>query len=340
MFVTVIIPIRNEQRFIAACLDSIIDGTYSGQLEILVVDGRSEDGTCAIVKQYEQLYPFLKLLDNVNKTVPYAMNIGIKNALGDVIVRVDAHALYPNNYIEKLVGALVNFEADNVGGCWNTVPASDAVISRATALILSHPFGVGNAHYRTGSSAPREVDTVPFGCYKKTVFETIGLYDEMLTRNQDDELNARLKRYGGKIVLIPEVKITYYARDNFTKMSKMLYQYGYFKPLVNIKAGGFATWRQLVPPFFVLTLLLLSAGSFFINYLLLVLASEVLLYFMANLLASVFISKKRGWDIFIFLLAGFFIAHVSYGAGYLRGILDFVLLKKHETKKIHITMSR
>lgn len=339
--VSVIIPTRNEEAYVANCLDSIISGNdVSLHLEILVVDGASNDRTQCIVREYCNKYPFVHLLVNENKTVPYAMNVGIVYSTGDVIVRMDAHALYPKNYIERLVEALDVFGADNVGGVWETTPSSNTREARAVAWILSHPFGVGNAHYRTGLSEPREVDTVPFGCYRRDVFDRIGLYDEMLTRNQDDELNARLLRHGGRIFLIPDVKITYFARDSFSKMAKMLYQYGYFKPLVNVKIGGAATLRQLVPPVFVMSLLLTAMGSVFFEKLWIVLVSILILYGMASVTASASVSRIRGWSTFTVLPAGFFIAHVSYGFGYLRGIVDFMLLKKQETKKVNVGLSR
>lgn len=339
--VSVLIPTRNEEAFIAGCIESIISGSYPhDKLEILVIDGRSDDMTREIVRDLALIYPYVTLLDNEERTVPYAMNLGIKHSSGEVVVRMDAHALYPGDYIEKLVNALDEYGADNVGGMWETVPASETLQARAVACILSTPFGVGNAHYRTGLTEPREVDTVPFGCYRRDVFDRIGFYDEMLTRNQDDELNARLVRYGGRIFLIPDVKITYFARDSFSKMAKMLYQYGYFKPLVNVKIGGVATWRQLVPPVFVMSLLLTAIGGVFVAKLWIVLVGILILYGAASVMASASISRIRGWAVFFFLCIGFFIAHVSYGFGYLRGVVDFMLLRKHETKKVNVGLSR
>jgi glycosyltransferase involved in cell wall biosynthesis len=339
--VTIIIPVRNEDQYITNCLDSILSGTYPhDQLEILVVDGKSDDRTREIVHEYALKYAFVKLLDNEMGTVPYAMNIGIKHSYGEVIVRIDAHALYPINYVERLVEALDVFVADNVGGVWITVPSSNTVEARAVSWILSHPFGVGNALYRTGQTKPREVDTVPFGCYRRDVFDRIGLYDEMLTRNQDDELNARLLRHGGSIFLVPDVKITYFARGTFAKMAKMLYQYGYFKPLVNMKIGGAATWRQLVPPVFVMTLILTGISGIFFEAQWLLLLGILLLYGIINMVASISISRIRGWSLFPLLFIGFFVAHFSYGYGYLRGIVDFMMLKKHSKMEMNVGSSR
>lgn len=342
--ISVIIPTRNEEKFIASCLDSIILNIESSlTLEILVVDGMSEDRTQDIVRDFSKKYPFVRLLINENRTVPFAMNSGIENSFGDVIVRIDAHAIYPTNYIKKLVDSLDELGADNVGGLWITVPGNDTLSAKAIALILSNSFGVGNALYRTGVAITQEVDTVPFGCYRRDVFERIGLYDEMLTRNQDCELNARLKRHGGKIILIPDVKITYFARENFSKMFRMLFQYGYFKPLVNIKIGKITTWRQLVPPVFVSTILLTSLGGFIFHELWSILAIVLITYLLANILVSISITMKRGGVLFPFLVFGFFIAHLSYGAGYIKGLINFIFFKehtKHKNKKNVMSITR
>lgn len=339
--ITIIIPIRNEELHIAKCLDSVISGSYLHRLlEILVVDGRSDDKTREVVTEYELRYPLVKLLDNAAKTVPYAMNIGIKHSSGKIIVRMDAHALYPKDYVERLVDALEMYGADNVGGVCKTIPSSITEEAKAVALILAHPFGVGNAYFRTGLTAPREVDTVPFGCYRRDVFDRIGLYDEMLTRNQDDELNARLLRHGGRIFLIPDIKITYFARDSFSKMANMLYQYGYFKPLVNVKIGRVATWRQFVPPVFVLSLLITTIGGVVFEVLWTLFVGILLTYGVANAIASGSISRSREWKVFPFLFIGFLTAHLSYGLGYLHGVVDFVMLKKHKTERVIVGLSR
>jgi glycosyltransferase involved in cell wall biosynthesis len=341
--VSVIIPVRNEEKYISAAIDSIILGSYPHeQLEIIVVDGRSTDKSREIIEEYEKQHSFIKLLDNVEQTVPYAMNIGIKHACGEVIVRMDAHTIYPVDYISRLVHSLVELNADNVGGSSKYVPANDSLEARAVALISSHPFGIGNSQYRRGTAEIKEVDTVPYGCYRRDIFDKIGLYDEILTRNQDDELNARLRKHGGKIYLIPGVQLTSFARETISKMGKMLFQYGYFKPLVNIKIGWPpATLRQLIPPLFVLSLFVSLVGSFIFYQLFYLFAAVVFLHSVANFIVSFFLAKKNGLRLLPFLFYGFFMAHFAYGFGYLKGILDFNLLKKNEKiNKINLSISR
>lgn len=328
--VTVIVPARNEARYILTCLASIVSGDYPpDRLEILVVDGNSDDSTRVLVQQEAANHSCIRLLDNPQRTVPYAMNIGIRAAQGDVIVRMDAHARYGPGYVRQLVEALRDLNADNVGGVWVTHPANDSAQAVAVAAILSHPFGIGNASYRLGLDGPRQVDTVPFGCYRRDVFERIGYYDEIFTRNQDDELNARLRRSGGRIFLIPSVKIDYYARESLRKMGLMLYQYGYFKPLVAMKVGRPATARQFAPPLFVVALLGLPVAALILPIAGWLWGGMLAVHTAANIWVSAVLARKRGWRTFPFLCLGFLWAHVAYGGGYLRGILDFGILRRH-----------
>jgi len=341
--VTVIVPCRNEEKFIEKVINNLLSQTYPrDKLEILFVDGLSEDRTREIIKAYAQKYSFIKLIDNPYKFVPQAMNIGINNATGDIIIRMDAHSEYPNDYIEKLVTYLEKLKADNVGGIWINTPPTNSLKAKAIALALSSKFGVGNALYRLGElREPSEVDTVPFGCYKKEIFSKIGLYDEDLIRNQDDELNARLRKYGGKIFLVPDVKIKYFTRDSWTKLFKMFYQYGYFKPLVNLKLGQITTWRQLIPPLFVIVLIISLLLSFLFKKALFIFVILSLFYFTFNLLVSLLLSfSSRNLKLLPFLIISFFLIHFSYGLGYLKGILDFIILKKHLKKKLEVELTR
>jgi glycosyltransferase involved in cell wall biosynthesis len=342
-FVSVIIPARNEERFVASCLESVIAGSYPHELiEILVVDGKSDDRTREIVQQFSARYGSIKLLDNPAAIVPNGMNIGIGVARGEVIVRMDAHALYPPDYIEQLVTGLLSLGADNVGGVCLARPASDRPQARAVALILSDRFGVGNSDHRVGGGdQPAEVDTVPFGCYRREVFDRIGSYDEMFVRNQDDELNSRLKIAGGRVFLLPHVKIEYFTRPSLRKMALMLYQYGYYKPLVAIKLGRPATWRQLAPPVFTAAVLGLPLAAVAFPWTLSLWAATIGAHCLVNLRVSSIQARREGWRLFPYLFCGYGVAHLSYGFGYLRGILDFGLLRRHLSKtKRNIPLSR
>ncbi|MCK4678880.1 MAG: glycosyltransferase family 2 protein [Bacteroidales bacterium] len=327
--VSVIIPCRNEVQYIGQCLDSVLKNDYPfHDLEILVIDGMSEDGTREIVRNYFEKHPFIKLLDNPRKITPAALNTGIKHSKGEIIIRMDAHARYPNNYISVLVHYLNELDCDNVGGLWETLPGGEGIIARAIAVATSSPFGIGDAWYRIGTNQIREVDTVPYGCFKRELFDRIGLFDEELIRNQDDEFNARIKKNGGKIFLIPGIKIEYFARDTIRKMIKMFFQFGCYKPLVNIKIGKPATLRQLVPPLFVLYLLSLILILVLKPDIILPALSVLTIYWIISALGSLVYAIKHKKSTFTILLPIiFFLIHSSYGFGYLAGIINFLILK-------------
>lgn len=324
VIVSVIIPTYNEEKYIASCLDSILYCDFPiEQIEIFVIDGMSKDNTRKILSEYEDKYLQIHVLDNQHKIVPYALNKGILASKGEYIIRMDAHSVYPVNYISELLKKHVELGADNVGASWQILPANTSIMARAIAHTSGSVFGVGNAHYRIESNEVSQVDTVPFGCYKRSVFDEIGLFDTDLVRNQDDEFNARLVQNGGKIFLLPYLKIKYSARPNLRKISKMFFQYALFKPLVNKKLKHPSSVRQFVPLFFVLYLiaLMISIG---VNFYPLIVVIPLLLYVLINLFFSIklAIGKK---DILSLLMMPivFFLIHISYGVGYILGIMKY-----------------
>lgn len=340
-FVSIIIPCRNEEKFIGMCLDSILVNDYpKDRVEVLVVDGMSEDRTRRIVEEYAARHAFIKLLDNPKKITPAALNTGIRNAKGDVIMRMDAHNFYPSNYISGLVACLVKTRADNVGGIWITRPANDTPMAHAIAVALSHPFGVGNAYFRISAAKPRWVDTVPFGCYRKETFDRIGMFDEELVRNQDDEFNMRLIRRGGRILLVPEIFSCYHPRDSLHKLWRMYFQYGYFKPLVARKVGGVFTFRQVIPAVFVLGLLVSGALAPWTAYGGRALGAIVFAYVVADLGSSICVGFQRGVRCALAIPVVFPVLHLSYGLGFLKGVLDFFILgnkRRGDAARISIT---
>ena len=199
---SVICPIYNEEKNIVACMDSMLRQDYpKEQLEIIFVDGMSTDGTRALVEDYVRKHSFIHLLDNPRHIAPTALNIGIRASKGDLIARIDAHAQYPDNYLSVLSSKLYEHEADNVGGVCRTLPARDTAVCQAVAAALSSPFGMGNSYFRIGADHDMQVDTVPFGFFHREIFNRIGMFDEELVRNQDDEFNGRIIREGGEVVL-------------------------------------------------------------------------------------------------------------------------------------------
>jgi len=329
--VSVILPCRNEARHIRSCLESVTASDFPKErLELLVVDGQSDDETRDIVCEYTKRHPWIRLLDNIRRTTPAAMNIGVQASQGQIVIRIDAHTVYPENYFSWLVTWLIKSEADNVGGVCITRPANQTPKARAIAFGLSHPWGVGNSHFRIGASKPKWVDTVPFGCYRREVFERIGLYNEALLRNQDDELNHRLIRHGGRILLVPEIMSFYTARESLGKLWAMYFQYGYFKPLAVRMIGAVMTGRQLVPSVFVVCLVIAAFLAPW-SYLMAMLFGAIFISYAAlDLTISTHIALREGVRCGLWAAAVFPVLHMSYGIGYLIGIVDFLVLRKRE----------
>lgn len=320
--VSVIIPAYNEENFIEDCLQSVYQQDYPKELlEVIVVDGNSQDQTAKII---QEKFPQVKLLHNSRKIVPVSMNIGIKEAKSDYIIRLDVHCIYPNNYFSRLIQFMESHsEVDNVGGICKTHAANNTSKAQAIAIALSSKFGMGNSEFRVGTKEIKEVDTVPFGCYRREVFDKIGGYDEDLIRNQDNELNSRLKQHGGRIILLPDLVIDYYARSSVRKCGRMFYQYGLFNPLVDKKLGQFTSLRRMVPLFFVLYLILFVVLSVINPKLVLWFAIPLLIYLLMDIVASLqYIVKPK---IALWLLCTYPVIHVSYGIGYIDGILRLLL---------------
>lgn len=315
--ISVIMPIRNEARFIAQSLGAVLAQDYPAELiEIIVVDGMSADSTRTIITQAAQAAGRnVAVLDNPAGIVPVAMNIGLRAARGAIIVRVDGHCEIAPDYVRRCVMALQRTGADNVGGLQRAV--SETPIGRAIALATSSPFGVGGARFHY-DARPGWVDTVYLGAYRRDVFERIGGFDEELVRNQDDELNFRLTQAGGKIWLDPSIQSVYYSRPSLRKLWKQYFEYGFYKVRVMQKRGGVASWRHLVPGIFVLSLLLsclltLMTGKR--RWLTSVLAP----YTFANIIASVSTARSQGVNPLIVAVT-FAILHVSYGIGFIGGL--------------------
>lgn len=323
--VSVIIPCRNEEKFIAKCLDSILLQDYPKEsLEILVVDGASTDKTKEIIKSYTEKYPFIRLLENPQKFTPFGLNIGIKNSKGETIVRMDAHAGYQKDYISKCAKYLKDSGADNIGGTMKTLPAKNTLMAKAIAFSLSSRFGAASS-FRIGSLEPQEVDTVFGGCYKRDVFDRIGFFNEKLTRSQDMEFNLRLKKSGGKIMLFPDVVSYYYPKSKLPAFLKHNFQDGIWSvyPLKFIKTKF--KLRHYIPLIFVGSLIGAGILSVFCR---IFLALFFFIIFSYLFLAAVFSFKtaKEEKDFrFLFIMPVVFASrHIVYGLGSLWGLLKLI----------------
>jgi glycosyltransferase involved in cell wall biosynthesis len=326
--VSIIMPCKDEEKFIGKCLDSIIANVFPKErLEVLVIDGRSSDRTKEIVQQYSDKYLFIKLMDNPGIIQTPGTNIGIKASKGGVIIRVDAHVEYPKAFISKSVQYLEESGGDCVGGFLVTKPSAETATAESIALALSHPFGVGNSYFRTGVNQPKVVDTVPFGCYRKEVFDKVGLFNENLNRTDDLEFNLRLKRAGGKILLIPEIVSYYYARSNLRDLAKQNFGNGFWV-LYSLRFVKLPfSLRHLVPFFFVSSLLGSWVISFLYHPFVYLMALIFGLYLCLNLFVSCHLSLRNGAKYFPSLVVTFLTLHVSYGLGSLLGISKLFLAK-------------
>lgn len=333
-FISVIVPTYNEERSIDECVSSMLAQDYPRErMEWFFVDGESTDATTSLLCGYRESYPeLIKIINNPHRTVPFAMNLGIRAARGEYIIRLDAHAAYAPDYFSSCVRVLERTGADNVGGVIETRARTD--MGRSIAKMLSSPFGVGNSTFRTGGR-DGYVDTVPFGAFRREVFERVGLYDERLTRNQDSELNYRIIKNGGRIYLSHEIRLAYYCRDTLRGITKMAYQNGKWNIITSRLCPGSMRLRHFVPCIFLLSLICLpaAAGIFavlspFIGGVLSAwlsgLAGAALgLELLAYLALDCLFSARAASDVreFLRLLYLHPAFHICYGAGSLAGIL-------------------
>ena len=325
--VSVIICTRNEEAHIGRCLDSLLANTYPpGRVEIVVCDGRSTDATRDVVAEYANRHTSVKLIDNPGRTAPKGFNLGIARARGEIIAILGAHSEVAPDWIERNVDALEEHpDAAGVGGRMTTVGQGYA--AGAIARALSSPFGVGNSSFRVGTQA-RYTDTVVFGAYRRETFERYGTFDEELARNQDDELNYRIRSQGGRLWFDPAIRSTYCARQSFRHLHRQFAQYGFWKPLVYRKCPGVFAWRQLAPPAFVASLacgvilgLLWSPGW-------LVLGGILCAYMIATGASAIWLAARSGLRYLPALPPVFAIVHVAYGLHFLHGVAYFLVLRR------------
>lgn len=316
-FISIVVPCRNEERYIAMCLDAIVSNDYpKDKVEIFVVDGMSTDSTRGILKEYGIKYNYIKIFDNPKKILASAWNIGIKKSKGDIIMCMNAHAIFMPDYISKCVHYLKEYQADYVGGMIETLPRGDGFLEKAVSIALSCPFGVGNSYFRIGADKPIWADTAAFGGYKKDVFERAGLYNEELTRSQDMEFHFRLKKIGARILLAPDMRCKYYIRSDLKNLFRDSFVNGFWT-IYPLKYNRIAvSLRHLIPLFFVSSLIVTLLLSLIINVFLIVFVSILGLYIITNLYFSISIAfKKKNLQILFIMPIVFAILHFQYGFG-------------------------
>lgn len=315
---TVVMPVRNERRSIERALRSVLRQDYPHEaMEVIVADGMSEDGTREAVAAIADQHPDvdLRVIDNPRRVTPAALNAAIAASKGDVIVRVDGHCELAPNYVRRCVAILDETGADNVGGVQRAV--GEGWIARVVAVATTSPFGVGNARFRYAADR-RWVDTVYLGAYRREVFDRVGGFDEELTNNQDDELNLRLRRAGGRILLDPSIKVSYTPRDSLGALWRQYFRYGLFKVRVMQKVGGFTAWRHYVPAAFVASVVCGAVVAVLTSRP--VVAAVVPAVYVVALVAASVWSARRCLATLPLLPVAFGVLHVAYGTGFLWGL--------------------
>ncbi len=323
--ISIIIPALNEEKYIAECLDSILGANYDKEkIEVFIVDGMSQDETIEIVQKYHEEHPFIQILENPKTYTAAGMNLGINASRGVYIFILSAHAQYDHDYFMKLVENIEKLDADCVGGVLVTDVKNENEKSSAIKKVLMHRFGVGNASFRIGSNKVKSVDTVAFGCYRRSTFEKYGLFNEKLIRNQDIELNKRIVNGGGKIYLIPDVKCTYFARENFTFLAKNNYANGFWNILTAYYTKTFSSLslRHFIPLLF--TLSLIVPVMFSLLYPKIIWIAYISLASYLSLVIIISFRIKNSENSIWYLITSFLILHLSYGWGSFMGIFSVI----------------
>jgi succinoglycan biosynthesis protein ExoA len=326
--VSVVVPCRNEIRHIRAFLDSIFRQELGQiEMEVLIADGMSDDGTRLVLGEFERRFAALRVLDNPEQIVSTGLNRAIREAKGEIIIRMDVHTIYASNYVRSCVEVLNETNADNVGG--PALTRADDYISQAIAYAFHTPFASGGAKFRD----PRyegPVDTVTYGCWRKSTLERIGMFDETLVRSQDDELNRRLVSNGGKVWQSPKIISWYRPRNTLSALAWQYFQYGFWKVAVIRKHRRLASWRNLVPGscLFAGVVLLLGAGAarlsgsvWWRDVFLAEWFALVSLYSIASFASAFSVARRKGWMVLPVMPVVFATYHLSYALGFLLAVL-------------------
>lgn len=313
--VSVILPTFNEADCIIDCIESLITSDYPlEKVELIVADGGSTDNTVERIGDFAARNPVLavKVVDNPNRTQGYGLNIAIEKSdpKSEIIVRADAHSIYPHNYIADCVKTSLTTDADNVGGVM--APIGKTAFQKAVAFCMSNPVGVGNAKFHLGSSSGF-VDTVYLGCFKRSVFEKVGLFDPKMTPNEDAELNLRILKSGAKIYLNSDIRVQYFPRSTITNLARQYFRYGQGRCRTLKKHKRFTSIRQVVSPLWVISTFVLG----FLSLISLLFLVPLLIYLLTVFAVSAYGAvKKRCLPIVLSPLC-LITMHYAWGLGFL-----------------------
>jgi succinoglycan biosynthesis protein ExoA len=322
--VSVIVPCYNEQSTILSMLKAFRAQTFPRtQMEVVIADGMSTDGTRAAIATFQKEFPDLevRVVENVKRSIPSGVNRAIEASRGEFIIRFDGHSKPYPDYVANCIAAHEENRGANVGGVWEIRPGAETWMANSIAVAAAHPLGVGDALYRHAKH-PAEVDTVPFGSFRRALIEQVGFFDESLLTNEDYEFNARVRKLGGKIWLDPSIRSLYFARSTLLELIRQYWRYGFWKWRMLRRYPDTLRWRQALPPLFVLSLMLLAIVSIFIPIARILLTFEVALYLSTMILAGLYAAFQQRKAYLIFGLPLAVLAmHLSWGSGFLWSLL-------------------
>ena len=323
--VSVVIPCRNEERTIGLVLDALYRQTYPRErMEIIVADGYSADDTRGRVRAYAGGHPNLplRLIDNPGLTAPAALNAGVRESKGEIIMRMDAHALPDPDYVEQSVRALAENRCEGAGGMWEIQPGGPGIVARAIAAAAGSPLATGGVRYRS-EGKPGEVDTVPFGAFPRSVFDRVGFFNEQVPVNEDYEFFYRIRAAGGKIFFSPAIRSQYIARADIRSLAGQYFLYGRQKAVMLSFHPRSLRMRQVIPAVFVLSLVVLAIGSAIFPPAAILLCVEAALY--AAVIAGFSIReavKRKNAALAAVLPWVFACIHFSWGTGFWAGMIS------------------
>jgi len=325
-FVSIVIPCFNEERYIFKVLENLAGQYQSGRSEIIVVDGRSTDATRERVAEFKRAYPSLHVLlvDNPARNIPAGVNLGINNARGDVIVRMDAHSIPSANYVRRCVEQLEAAEDVSVVGMpWRIRPGAETRAGRAIALAVAHPFGIGDAKYRLPDRAATEfVDTVPFGVFRKSLWREVGGFNEALLANEDYDFHYRIRQRGGRILLDTSGHSLYFARPTFKELARQYVRYGRWKAQMVKLHPRSLRWRHLVAPAFVAGVASTALAGFWWRPAWLLLLAAVIPYALLSLLCAFQLARRaRDMSLMLHVALIFPLLHITWGSSFWLGLL-------------------
>ncbi len=330
--VSIIIPCYNEQTTICKLLEAIYAQTCSrADLEVVIADGMSTDGTRTQIALFSDSHPDLHIavVDNPRRQIPSGLNCALKESRGEIIVRLDGHSMPYPDYIERCVLDLEAGLGENVGGVWEIRPGAQTWMAGAIAVAAAHPLGVGDALYRHAVK-PAQVETVPFGAFKREILALVGFFDESLLTNEDYEFNTRIRKSGGKVWLDPSIRCVYFARATLPGLAKQYFRYGFWKWRMLRRYPETLRWRQGLPPLFVFSLLVLGILGLFLPLFRLLLAAETLLYLLIMTGAGFQVGfKHKKLSLVLGLPLAIACMHISWGAGFLWSMIKGMFTNHH-----------